>query len=73
MSQFHIKKDRQIVPQAVIDDLLQALDAARPVMEWMAKESCYSTEDWPCGKCEPCQARAWMKEHYPEEKNEEGK
>lgn len=47
-----------------IPDLLQALDDARPVMEWMAEHTPCRRLNYPmCGNCEPCQARAWIKKH----------
>lgn len=48
-------------------DPRQALNDARSVMEWVAKEKCRRLKPWTeCSECVPCQARAWLKK-YPEE------
>ena len=56
-----------------IKDLLKGMEAARPVMEKISLYPCLTTEELAqegsCGACASCQARAWKKEYYPEEKS----
>ena len=50
-----------------LKDLSAALDDARPVMELLSKESCKYCDDVTMA-CAHVQARAWMKEYFPEVK-----
>lgn len=66
-----------------IEEYRQALEEARPVMEWTAEQPCLKWEGVWTGKavsyclqfdfatwdtCPPCQARAWVKKYFPGEK-----
>ena len=47
--------------------LTKGMEAARPVMELLSKESCKYCDDVTMA-CAHVQAHAWKKEYYPEEK-----
>lgn len=53
--------------QKIADDLLKAVEDARPVMELLSKESCKYCDDVTM-VCAHVQARAWLKEYFPEVK-----